>query len=103
MSSISALHIASGHAKVFCDRRGTRLLVQLCVKVPVREGEYGRHERFRGDVGPGLVNGAEIGSHDGECDDLYGEGCSIENERSHELGGGLALGRGNVGPVMKDA
>ena len=99
MSSISALHIASGHAKTFGDRRGTRFLFESCVKISMRRGRYDRHERFKRDVGPGLINGAKVGSHEGEYDDLYGEGCRVENERRHKLSGGLALGRRNVGPM----
>ena len=99
MSSISALHNARGQAKTFGDRRGTRFLFRFCGKVSIRGDECERHERFDRDVGARLVNCSEVRSDNSECDDLYGEGCSIENERSHELSGGLALGLRNVGPA----
>lgn len=96
---MSALHIASGQAKRCCDRRGTRFLVQLYVRTPVCEDGYKRDERFRGNVGAGLVDSSEIGPYDSECGDLYGEGCSVEHKCSYELGGGLSLGTRYVGPA----
>ena len=58
-----------------------------------------KHERFWGNVGPGFVNSSEVGSHKSEYNDLYGKRCRVENEGSHELTGGLALGTCEVGPV----
>ena len=77
---------------------GHQVIRLLCGEMHAR-----KHERFRGNVGPGFVNGSEVGSHESECDDLYGKRCRVEDEGSHELTGGLALGSCEVGGPARDA
>lgn len=70
-----------------------------CDKTSTRRNAGETHERFCGDIGPRLVDGSEVGSYNGECDDLYGEGRSVEDECGHELARGLALGTCEFGPA----